>query len=240
MHEPDWRRLQDEQGGAEDLDAAQKEQQPIEFLAIRSGSAIHMSAYQQHRAETDHRFARRQNRMRQADNLYVESVSVMPPVVEGRRGEHRNSAPGGNKATQRAAKTPHRNRSRSGFARGTKGSREDCVPARDSGKDAGQVNGHVRRSPKSVAADRNMPGDIPVTAERVGDHRSGKAPYIPRDRGRARGVERPIDQPFTAAKSHLLKSRVSHPRYFPANSSLIATETPYNPRRLSPNHRRDI
>src|SRR5260370_29115496 len=109
MHEFHRRRFQDEQGGAEDLDAAEEEQQPIEFLAISSRSAIHMSANQQHRAETDHQFASSQNRMRQADDLYVESVGVMPPVVERCRGEHRNSAPGCYETTKRAAKAPHLN-----------------------------------------------------------------------------------------------------------------------------------
>jgi hypothetical protein len=84
VHEGHRRRFEGEQGGAEYLDAAYAEQQTIEFLLILTGRAIDLRAHQQNRAKTDHCLSEREDRMRQADDFHIETVGVVPPVIERR------------------------------------------------------------------------------------------------------------------------------------------------------------
>ena len=117
--------------------------------------------------------------MRRADDLDVEPVRVVPPVVERRGDEHCAAAPGRDEGANRAGKTPDPD------ARGAKGRRipkcgcEDQVPRRQSGEHAAGVNRDMRRRPEGVAPDRAVPRDIPVAAHvRRGDGQRG-APQVP-------------------------------------------------------------
>ena len=45
--------------------------------------------------------------MRRAENFYVEAVSVVPPIIEWRGGDHRGGAPRNDERAERAAASPH-------------------------------------------------------------------------------------------------------------------------------------
>ena len=128
-----------------------------------------------------------EHRMRQADDFDVEAVGVVPPVVEGRRGEHREAAPRRHETSERSAKAPHRDAGVLGFLRRAEGGRQNRVAAGDSGQHAREVDHHVRGRPEGVAADRDMPRDVPVTAEQVGGGGGGETPDIPGNRSGALG-----------------------------------------------------
>ena len=144
-----------------------------------------MGAYEQQRAELDHQLADAEHRMRQADDFDVEAVGVMPPVVERRRREHREAAPRRHEASERSAKSPDRDARVLGVLRGAEGGGENRVAAGDTGEHAGEIDHHVRGRPEGVAADRDMPRDVPIATEQVGGGGSGEAPYVPRNRSGA-------------------------------------------------------
>jgi len=185
VHEFHRRRFKSEQRRAGNYQAADREQQPVELALITAGRAIEMRAYEQHRAKLDHELAHREHRVRQADYFDIESVGVVPPVVERRRGEHRKSAPRRHETSERPAKSPYRDARVFGLLRRSESGGQDRVAAGDSSEHAREINHHVRRSPERVAAYRDMPRDVPIATEHVGGGRSGEAPYVPRYRGGA-------------------------------------------------------
>src|SRR5277367_567149 len=146
-----------------------------------------MRAYQQHRAHLDHQLADAKHRMRQADDFDVEAVGVMPPVVEGGRREHHESAPRRHEASERPAKAPDRDAGVLGLIRRTEGGRQNRVAAGDSGQHAREIDHHMRGRPEGVAADRDMPRDVPVTAEEIGGGGGCQTPDIPGNRSGALG-----------------------------------------------------
>src|SRR5581483_4901516 len=151
------------------------------------GGAIKVRSDEHHGAQADHRLAEGEDRMRQAYDLDVKAVGIVPPVVEGRRREHRDSAPRRDKASERPAKPPYGNRAVAKRAGIVEGGAEDRVAARHAGEDSRHVDHHVRGGPEGVASNRDMPGDVPVSAERIEGRRRRKTPYEPRDGGGARG-----------------------------------------------------
>jgi hypothetical protein len=153
-------------------------QQPLQRRR-RHSIAIQVSQDEKQRADLNAKNAEHQQRMRRRNDLHIKPVGLMPPVVEGRRRQHRNAAPGRNESPQRSAKTEDANRASGHFRGGRESGAQDQVTARNPGENAAQVNSHVRRRPKRVAADGPVPGDIPVSAN--GHRRDSErgAPNIP-------------------------------------------------------------
>src|SRR5439155_27373795 len=121
--------------------------------------------------------------VRRAQQRHVEAVGDMPPVVEGRGGEHVDAAPGAEEASQWAAKSPNFDGSCArGVVRAERGG-EDDVGAGEASDDAAEVDQNVRRGPEAVAADALVPGDVPDAADAArgdGDH---AGPDVPGDSG---------------------------------------------------------
>ena len=77
--------------------------QPPPLIPLR---AIHISQNQDERTQLDGDNARDQHYMGRAQNLHVDPIRVVPPIVERRRRDHRHAAPGADERSERAAKTP--------------------------------------------------------------------------------------------------------------------------------------
>ena len=75
--------------------------------------AVHEREQQHDGAELDAEEAGGQHHVRRADDLDVEAVRVVPPVVERRGDEHRDAAPGRDERAERAATAPRCGRSTS-------------------------------------------------------------------------------------------------------------------------------
>ena len=127
--------------------------------------------------------ARRQHHVRGADDLHVQPVGAVPPVVEGRRGQHRDRAPDRHPRAERRAEAPEANRRRALLRRAGKRGVEREPSARQARHHASQVDGQVRRRPERVAADRAVPRDVPDDAQ---DHAG---------RGEEDGVDGPREVP---------------------------------------------
>ncbi len=115
------------------------EHQPLQRppgVGASAARAVHLRDNQQQRAHLHGEDAQHQQRMRWADDLYIEAISVVPPVVEGRRGNHGHSAPRRQEGAQRSAQSEdvhgicrHLFRRRKGGTSGL-GSRRRSRPAR--------------------------------------------------------------------------------------------------------------
>ena len=64
----------------------------------------------QHRAALDRGDAGGEQHVRRADDLHVEAVRVVPPVVERRRRQHRERAPDADPCAERRAESPEADR----------------------------------------------------------------------------------------------------------------------------------
>jgi hypothetical protein len=120
--------------------------------------------------------------VRRADDPHVETVGVVPPVVERRRHQHGGAAPGRQKCAQRSGQAPdaHARVSQRRLLR--PGRREDQIRPMKCRRDAAGVDRHVRSAPERVAADRAVPGDVPVAADVGGRHGQRGTPQVPRNR----------------------------------------------------------
>src|SRR5580704_16137931 len=117
--------------------------------------------------------------MRGADDLDVEPEGVMPPVVEGRGGDHHHSAPAGHECAERAAESPNFYGSRFSDGIVSEGRGKNQVGADEAHEDSAELNKQVRGSPESVAANAHVPGDVPVEAEDDGRDADEAAPDEP-------------------------------------------------------------
>ena len=79
--------------------------QAAEMPAI-AGRAVLPGERHQHRAALNGADAGREQHVRRADDLHVEAVGVVPPVVERRRGDHRERAPDADPRAERRAESP--------------------------------------------------------------------------------------------------------------------------------------
>ncbi len=91
--------------------------------------------------------------MRRADDLDVETVRVVPPVVEWGGGEHGDAAPGCKKGSERGAKTEDIDAGGLHAGIVAEGGPENEIATDDRCEDAAGVDGHVRRRPEGVATD---------------------------------------------------------------------------------------
>src|SRR3989442_1790825 len=103
-----------------------------------------------------------QYEVRRAEYFHVQAVGFVPPVVERCRSQHGHSAPGGDERAERTAEAPDPDRRRPGRGVAGERRRKDEIAAGQSGENAGQVDRDVGGSPERIAADRAMPGDVPV------------------------------------------------------------------------------
>src|SRR5688500_12600273 len=95
------------------------------------------------------------------EDFDIQTVGVMPPVVERCRGEHGERTPDRNPGSKRRAKTPQPN-CPGPFCRGSKECGADHQPpSGEPTEQAAQVDRHVRWRPKRIASDGAMPGDVP-------------------------------------------------------------------------------
>ena len=118
-----------------------------------------------------------------ADDLDVEAVGGVPPVVEGGGGEHGDAAPGGEEGAERAGEAEHAARRwRAGRGILAQGGVEDQVATGDAGENAAEIDGHVGGRPEGVAADGAVPGDVPVGADGYGGDGEGRTPEVPGNR----------------------------------------------------------
>src|SRR5229473_1928167 len=99
--------------------------------------------------------------MRRTDDLHVEPVGSMPPIVERRRGEHGDAAPRRNERAQRSAESPQRDRALAQRRFAMERGGEDQVPAGQARQYSAQVDVDMRRCPEGVTADGAMPGYVP-------------------------------------------------------------------------------
>ena len=86
---------------------------------------IRISAPSMHRDD-----AGGEDHVRRAEDLHVQAVGVVPPVVEGRGGDHGDSAPGGDERAQRSAEAPDLDGAIAQAATAIEGRGEDQIAAR--------------------------------------------------------------------------------------------------------------
>ncbi len=122
---------------------------------------------EQHGAELNGDHAGGQNHVRRRDDLDVQAVGVVPPVVEGGRGDHGEGAPDRHPGAERGAETPETNGGGGlGHARSpAEGGPERQPAGGQPGEHPAEVDRQVRRGPEGVAADRRVPGDVPEQAD---------------------------------------------------------------------------
>src|ERR1017187_2763094 len=96
----------------------------------------------------------------------------MPPVVEGRRSDHREAAPRADEGAEGAAEAEHVDGGGAPF-RVRKSGPENQVAAGDACDHAAQLDRDMRGCPERIAADRAVPGNIPMDA----DHGRSNAQY---------------------------------------------------------------
>jgi hypothetical protein len=123
-------------GEAHHQHAADIQEEPVEAAAPWGLGAIHVAEDQDQRAQMHRHDASGEHHVRRAENLDVEAVGVMPPVVEGRRGKHGDAAPGGDEGAERAAEPPDFDRSFAERGHAAHGGGEDQVSTGDAGEDA--------------------------------------------------------------------------------------------------------
>src|ERR1700678_1405116 len=99
--------------------------------------------------------------MRRADNLYVQAIRVMPPVIKRSRGEYGEASPAGEKDAQRGAQSKNNDRRRRHLGVPKKSALYHQPGADDGGYHGAELDGQMRWSPERIAADGAVPGDIP-------------------------------------------------------------------------------
>src|SRR4051794_16648087 len=99
--------------------------------------------------------------MRWAEDRDVQTVRFVPPVIERRRGEHREGAPDTHPRAQRTAESPEANRGIALCARPAKGGLQYQPAGGPTCEDATQVDRHVCRCPERIPAHRAMPRNVP-------------------------------------------------------------------------------
>ena len=167
-----------------------KNQEPggVQEQALEDGSRVRRPVlagqHHQHRADTDAVDAEGEHQVGRAQYLHVESVGVVPPVVQRCRHDHRQRAPDADPGAERTAEAPERDPG--GALAGAAGERgaEHQPAARQAGDHAAQIDGQVGRRPERIPADGPMPGDVPEDADEDARRRERDSPQGPGyDRG---------------------------------------------------------
>ena len=121
------------------------------------GGAVHRGEDEEQDSERNGPETEDQQGVRWADNLDVETVSVVPPVVKGSSHEHGDASPPGEEDAERGAKSKDTDRCITELAIVAEGAVNDQPGADDSGENTTGVDGHVRWGPESIAADGSVP-----------------------------------------------------------------------------------
>ena len=117
--------------------------------------------------------------MRGADDLDVEPVGVVPPIIERGRRQHRERAPHADPCAEWRTEAPEPDRARTLLGRAGEGCLECDVSARDRDDRRREVGAHVRRRPERVATDGHVPRDVPDQADDDTRRRNGDGIQIP-------------------------------------------------------------
>src|SRR5581483_11580857 len=116
------------------------------------------------------------------------AVRVVPPVVERRRGDHRERAPDADPRAERRAKSPEADGGAALRVRPGEGGPQRHPSAGQTGDDTAEIDGEVRRGPERIPADRAVPRDIPHHADDHTSRREEDGVYRPRNRRRDGGI----------------------------------------------------
>ena len=161
--------------------AADQKYQTSKAFAGQSFGAIAARHDHQQRTDADPQNSLPQHYVRRTEDFNVQPERVVPPVIEGRGSEHHCAAPASQERAGGSAKAPHFD---GGSLRGSvrsEGSGENQVGRSPSRQNAAELNANVRRSPKGVAANGHVPGDVP---DQTGDdegHTARARPKFPGD-----------------------------------------------------------
>ena len=90
---------------------------------------IHGAGDQNDRAELNGQHASIEHHVRRAEDLDVQAVGVVPPVIEGRGSQHGGAAPGGDEGAERPAESPDLDGRGAQRRIAAEGAREDQVAA---------------------------------------------------------------------------------------------------------------
>jgi hypothetical protein len=143
-------------------------------VSILRGCRQHLCAHK------DAGDAREQHDVWWAQNLNIEAVCPMPPIVKWRAGEHRKCAPDADPATNR----PHEELPESHTvipcsAPGPERVAQDPCATRHARDRAAQIDGHMCRRPERVATDGHVPRDIPDDANQDAGRASDDGKDVP-------------------------------------------------------------
>ena len=134
VHGAAVRDLHLDDGEADQNHATDVEEQRMQPRPHLSRSAIHLPEDQDQRAGVYGQNAGGQHHVGRAENLDVEAIGGVPPVIERRRCDHGDPAPRRKKSAQRTAKSPDRDRTRAQRRAAVQRSRKNQVAAGETGK----------------------------------------------------------------------------------------------------------
>src|SRR6185437_6896747 len=174
---------------------AQHQQQPLQMALLNVFRAVHRRNRQNEPAPDDTRDPQCQEYMWWAEDFYIESIRVVPPVIERRGGDHRQTAPRRNKRSQRAAEAEHSDGILAQLRIRTKRGAENGPATNRRSNHSAELNKHMGRRPERIAPNAHMPGDVPIKTDRDRSRGQRAGPYCPRYAGRngflaCRGGER--------------------------------------------------
>jgi len=164
----------------QDRDEVRREQ-AVQAGRFPLGSAVLERKHHKEGAELDGPDAERQDHVWGRQHLDVETVCVVPPVIERGRGDHCEGAPDAHPGAERPAESPERHGCRPLVRRSRERGLEDDPPARETGEDAAEVDGHVGGRPEGVAPDRAVPRNVPEDAHLGASGRDDRGPHEPGD-----------------------------------------------------------
>ena len=118
--------------------------------------------------------------MGRTENFYVESICVVPPIIEWCRQEHRERSPNHDPCAQWRAKSPEAYGRRAFFRRAEEMRLERQPSASQAGNESTEISEDVRGRPKGIAADGTVPGNVPMAAHHGKGDGGGAAPDVPR------------------------------------------------------------
>src|SRR5215469_14286231 len=146
-----------------------EEENALELGAILTDRMIQLSQDHYKRAEADTGHTQSKKNVRWTEDFHIETVGVVPIVVEGGRGNHCYGSPDAEERAERAAEPPYRNgmvaQRRTLAERG--GKNEICTS--EAREDAAELNQDVRRRQERVAANALMPRNVPDAANDAAD-----------------------------------------------------------------------
>src|SRR5579864_991795 len=129
------------------------------MFAVR---AVEVGCAQNRSAPHDPGNAQSQQHVRRTDDLYVESVSFMPPVVERCGGQHGAATPRCDKSAQRRTKSEYVHGVAPLFCIAAEGRPHDDPGRAESAQYRAKLDQQMRRGPEAVTANGFMPGNVPV------------------------------------------------------------------------------